>query len=167
MTKADFEVSINSNENKFNCNGIDNVEFLISTNIGTEKKSLIKIASGGEMSRIMLAIKNVLADVDDTPIMVFDEIDTGISGTAGVVTGEKIKNISKKHQIICITHLASIAAKGDYNYYIYKETIENETRTKIKQLSEEEVLNEIARISSGVVTDISLNLAKQLRQKIA
>ena len=166
-TKAHFEASINSNENKFNCNGIDNVEFLISTNLGTEKKSLIKIASGGEMSRIMLAIKNVLADVDDTPIMIFDEIDTGISGTAGVVTGEKIKNISKKHQVICITHLASIAAKGDYNYYIYKETIENETRTRIKQLSEEEVLKEIARISSGVVTDISLNLAKQLRQKIA
>ena len=167
MTKADFEVNINSNENKFNSNGIDNVEFLISTNVGTEKKPLIKIASGGEMSRIMLAIKNVLADVDDTPIMIFDEIDTGISGTAGVVTGEKIKNISKKHQVLCITHLASIAAKGDYNYYIYKETIENETRTRIKQLSEEEVLKEIARISSGVVTDISLNLAKQLRQKIA
>ena len=167
MTKADFEVNINSNENKFNCNGIDNVEFLISTNVGTEKKSLIKIASGGEMSRIMLAIKNVLADIDDTPIMIFDEIDTGISGTAGVVTGEKIKNISKKHQVICITHLASIAAKGDYNYYIYKETIENETQTRIMQLEEDEVLKEIARISSGEITDISLNLAKQLRQKIA
>lgn len=167
MIKANFEVKIDSEENKFNSNGIDNVEFLISTNIGTEIKPLIKIASGGEMSRIMLAIKNVLANVDDTPIMVFDEIDTGISGTAGVVTGEKIKNISKKHQVICITHLASIAAKGDFNYYIYKENDGNETRTKIKQLEEEEILKEIARISSGTVTDISLRLAKQLREKIA
>ena len=163
MKKAEFEVLVNSDETKFNSNGIDNVEFLISTNVGSQKQSLIKIASGGEMSRIMLAIKNVLADVDETPIMVFDEIDTGISGNAGVVTGEKIKNISKKHQVICITHLASIAAKGDYNYYIYKESNENETKTKIKQLEEEEVLKEIARISSGVITDISLNLAKQLR----
>ena len=163
MTKAEFDVEIISKESDFNSNGIDEVEFLISTNLGTEKKALTKIASGGEMSRIMLAIKNVLADVDETPIMVFDEIDTGISGNAGVTTGEKIKNISKKHQVICITHLASIAAKGDYNYYIYKESKDNQTRTKIKQLEENEVLEEIARISSGVVTDISLNLAKQLR----
>ena len=164
MNKSDFEVRIEE-ENKFNSNGTDKVEFLISTNLGTDKKSLIKIASGGEMSRIMLAIKNVLADVDDIPIMVFDEIDTGISGNAGVVTGEKIKNISKNHQVICITHLASIAAKGDYNYYIYKESDEISTKTKIKQLDEKETLNEIARISSGIVTDISLNLAKQLRNK--
>ena len=163
MKKAEFEVVVNSIDSKFNSNGIDNVEFLISTNVGSQKQSLIKIASGGEMSRIMLAIKNVLADVDETPIMVFDEIDTGISGNAGVTTGEKIKNISKKHQVICITQLASIAAKGDYNYYIYKESDENITRTKIKQLEEKEVLEEIARISSGIVTDISLNLAKQLR----
>ena len=163
MKKAEFEVIVNSDLEKFNSNGIDNVEFLISTNVGSQKQSLIKIASGGEMSRIMLAIKNVLADVDETPIMVFDEIDTGISGNAGVVTGEKIKNISRKHQVICITHLASIAAKGDYNYYIYKESSESETKTKIKQLEEEEILKEIARISSGVITDISLNLAKQLR----
>ena len=162
MNRSDFEVRIEE-ENKFNSNGTDKVEFLISTNLGTDKKSLIKIASGGEMSRIMLAIKNVLADVDDIPIMVFDEIDTGISGNAGVVTGEKIKNISKNHQVICITHLASIAAKGDYNYYIYKESDEISTKTKIKQLDEKETLNEIARISSGVITAISLNLAKQLR----
>ena len=163
MKKAEFEVVVNSDDSKFNSNGIDTVEFIISTNTGSQKQALIKIASGGEMSRIMLAIKNVLADVDEVPIIVFDEIDTGISGNAGVSTGEKIKNISKKHQVICITHLASIAAKGDYNYYIYKESDENITRTKIKQLEEKEVLEEIARISSGIVTDISLNLAKQLR----
>ncbi len=165
MNKAEFEVKINSFEGEFNLNGIDKIEFLISTNVGNEKKPLAKIASGGEMSRIMLAIKNVLAECDDTPIMVFDEIDTGISGNAGVKTGEKIKNIAKKHQVICITHLASIAAKGDYNFYIYKENDEIQTRTKIKQLDEKEVLEEIARISSGTVTDISLNLAKQLRQE--
>ncbi|MGN1299428.1 MAG: DNA repair protein RecN [Candidatus Scatovivens sp.] len=169
MKKAEFEVRINTDDKNYNCNGIDSIEFLISTNIGTDKKPLNKIASGGEMSRIMLAIKNVLADIDETPIIVFDEIDTGISGNAGVITGEKIKNISKKHQVICITHLASIAAKGDYNYYIYKETEENETKTKVRQLEEDEILKEIARISSGSITQISLNLAKQLRgiEKIA
>ena len=143
MKSARFSINIElSEENIFNKNGLDKVEFLISTNVGEEAKPLIKIASGGEMSRIMLAIKNVLADVDKIPVIIFDEIDTGISGIAANVTGEKIKKISKKHQVICVTHLASIAAKGDYNYYVCKE---------------------IARISSGTVTDISINHAKELR----
>lgn len=115
------------------------------------------------MSRIMLAIKNVLAEVDKIPVIIFDEIDTGISGVAANLTGEKMKQISKKHQVICVTHLASIAAKGDYNYFVCKEIENDKTKTKVKQLSEDEVLNEIARISSGTVTDISLRHAKELR----
>ena len=138
-------------------------ELEMKTNIGEEAKPLIKIASGGEMSRIMLAIKSILADVDKIPVIIFDEIDTGISGIAANVTGEKIKKISKKHQVICVTHLASIAAKGDYNYYVCKEIEANKTKTKVKELTEEEVLKEIARISSGTVTDISINHARELR----
>lgn len=164
MKNATFSVKIEFNESKkFNKNGLDKIEFLISTNRGEEKKSLIKIASGGEMSRIMLAIKTILASVDKIPIMIFDEIDTGISGIAANVTGEKMKKISKSHQVICVTHLASIAAKGEYNYFISKEILENKTRTTVKLLNEEETLMEIARISSGSITDISLNHAKELR----
>ena len=164
MKSARFSINIElSEENIFNKNGLDKVEFLISTNVGEEAKPLIKIASGGEMSRIMLAIKNVLADVDKIPVIIFDEIDTGISGIAANVTGEKIKKISKKHQVICVTHLASIAAKGDYNYYVCKEIENDKTKTRVKQLTEEEILKEIARISSGTVTDISINHAKELR----
>ncbi len=169
MKNAKFSTKIEfSQDNKFNVNGLDKVEFLISTNIGEEAKPLVKIASGGEMSRIMLAIKNVLADVDKIPVMIFDEIDTGISGIAANSTGEKMKKISKNHQVICVTHLASIAAKGDYNYYVCKEVEENKTKTKVKLLNEDEVLKEIARISSGTITEISLNHAKELRNmKIA
>lgn len=165
MKNAKFGISVEfSKENNFNSNGLDKVEFVISTNIGEEAKSLIKIASGGEMSRIMLAIKSVLADIDQIPVIVFDEIDTGISGIAANATGEKMKNISKSHQVICVTHLASIAAKGEYNYFVCKEVENEKTRTKVKQLNEEEVLKEIARISSGTVTDISINHAKELRK---
>ncbi len=164
MKNAKFGIKIESSkENEFNKNGLDKIEFVISTNVGEEAKSLVKIASGGEMSRIMVAIKNVLAEVDKIPVIIFDEIDTGISGVAANLTGEKMKQISKKHQVICVTHLASIAAKGDYNYFVCKEIENDKTKTKVKQLSEDEVLNEIARISSGTVTDISLRHAKELR----
>ena len=164
MKSAKFSINIIFSEDKnYNKNGLDKVEFLISTNIGEESKPLIKIASGGEMSRIMLAIKSVLADVDKVPIIIFDEIDTGISGIAANVTGEKIKKISKNHQVICVTHLASIAAKGDFNYYVCKEIENEKTRTKVKQLDEEETLKEIARISSGTISEISINHARELR----
>lgn len=164
MKNAKFGIKIEfDTENNFNKNGLDKIEFVISTNVGEEAKSLVKIASGGEMSRIMLAIKNVLADVDKIPVIIFDEIDTGISGVAANSTGEKMKQISRKHQVICVTHLASIAAKGDYNYFVCKEIENEKTKTRVKQLSEDEILNEIARISTGTVTDISLKHAKELR----
>ena len=169
MKNAKFSISVEfSKECNFNMNGLDKVEFVISTNVGEESKALIKIASGGEMSRIMLAIKSVLADVDKIPVIIFDEIDTGISGVAANATGEKLKNIARTHQVLCVTHLASIAAKGDYNYFVCKEVENEKTRTKVKQLDEEEILKEIARISSGTISDISINHAKELRyQKTA
>lgn len=165
MKNAKFKVNIEfSKKEEYNQNGLNDVEFLISTNIEDDFKELVKIASGGEMSRIMLAIKTVLADVDDVPILIFDEIDTGISGIASNSVGNKMKTISKKHQVLCITHLATIAAKGDYNYYISKKIIEDKTKTEIKLLNEEEVIKEIARISSGNITEISLKHAKELRK---
>jgi len=155
MRNARFYVQIENRE-EFNINGKDNIEFLISTNIGEEKKPLIKIASGGEMSRIMLGIKKVLADIDQVPVLIFDEIDTGISGIAAKKVGIKMKEISKKHQVICVTHLAQIAAKGDYNYFIKKEVKDNKTNTKIEQLTEEGTIREIARIATGEINEISL-----------
>ena len=148
----------------FNANGLDKVEFMICTNKGEEEKELCKIASGGEMSRVMLAIKTVLAEVDKVSTLVFDEIDTGISGKAAKAVGEKLKTISNNHQVMVVTHSASIAAKGKYNYYISKKTTNEKTYTEIKRLSEEEVVKEIARISSGDITEISIAHAKELRK---
>ena len=115
----------------------------------------------------MLAIKTVLSDIDEVPVLIFDEIDTGISGKAANSVGIKLQKIAKQHQVIIVTHLATIAAKGDHNYYIYKEINNNKTNTKIKLLTEEETIQEIARISSGEITDIALTHAKELRKKVA
>ena len=163
MPNAKFEIKINKTE-RFCENGIDEVEFMICTNVGEGLKPLTKIASGGEMARIMLAIKNVLADVDEVSTLVFDEIDTGISGKASKAVAEKMKSIAELHQVICITHLPSIAARGDYNYYISKQTKENKTYTSIKLLNEDETIEEIASISSGEVTEIAKAHAKELRK---
>ena len=166
MKNAKFNAKVELNNEKFNKNGLDIVEFLISTNIGEEEKSLIKIASGGEMSRIMLAIKSVLADVDKVPVLIFDEIDTGISGKAAKSVALKMKRIANNHQILCVTHLASIAAQGDYNYYISKVVENNKTKTKVEKLNEENTIKEIARIASGDINDISIEHAKQLRKVV-
>ena len=163
MPNAKFEIKINKTE-RFCENGIDEVEFMICTNVGEGLKALTKIASGGEMARIMVAIKKVLADSDKTEVLVFDEIDTGISGKASKAVAEKMKSIAELHQVICITHLPSIAARGDYNYYISKQTKENKTYTSIKLLNEDETIEEIARISSGEVTEIAKAHAKELRK---
>ena len=163
MFNSVFEINVETIQ-EFNLNGLNKVEFFICTNIGDESKPLVKIASGGEMSRLMLAIKSVLASTDEVPVLVFDEIDTGISGKAAKAVGEKLKAISKTHQVICITHLAPIAAKGDYNYYITKNIKNEKTVTNIKQLNEEETINEIARIATGEVTEISKKQAIELRK---
>ena len=162
MPNAKFIVNIK--EVDFNKNGTDDIQFYILTNIGEEEKELAKIASGGEMSRIMLAIKTVLANTDKTPILIFDEIDTGISGKAAKSVGEKLKLIGKNHQVLCITHQPSIAAKGDSNYYISKVLDNGRTHTKIKKLNENEVINEVARISNGEITDIARKHAIELRK---
>lgn len=167
MKNAKFGTKVEFNTDyEFNINGLDEVEFVISTNIGEDSKSLIKIASGGEASRIMLAIKTILSDSDEVPILIFDEIDTGISGKAAKAVGEKIKIISQKHQVLCVTHQASIAAKGDSNYYISKKVNNEKTVTNIRLLSEQEVIEEIARISSGDLTKTAIQHAMEMRKAV-
>ena len=167
MKNSKINIKVDYVENEFFKDGKDIVKFYIITNVGEEEKELAKIASGGEMSRIMLAIKKVLAEFDNTPVLVFDEIDTGISGNAANSVAKKLKSIANKHQVLCISHLPNIAAIADYNYFISKNVLENRTCTQIKLLQESEVLEEIARISSGEVNDITLEYAKRLREKIA
>lgn len=164
MKNAKIKVKVKYQE-QYLKNGKDIVNFYITTNIGEDEKELIKIASGGEMSRVMLAIKKVLAKSDKVPILIFDEIDTGISGKAANSVANKLKTISNNHQVLCISHLPNIAAIADYNYFISKKVIEERTNTNIKLLDEEETIREIARISSGEVNDATIQYAMQLRNK--
>lgn len=163
MKQAKCHMLVKQRE-EFNKNGLDVVEIYITTNIGEEEKPLNKIASGGEMSRIMLAIKSVLSEVDKIPVLIFDEIDTGISGHAAKAVSQKMRKIAQNHQILCVTHLANIAAQAEHNFYISKIVEENKTRTKVEKLSEERAVQEIARIASGEVNHLSIEHAKQLRK---
>ena len=165
MKNANINIHVDYNEEDFFENGKDIVEFYITTNLGEDEKQLAKIASGGEMSRIMLAIKKVLADTDKMPVLIFDEIDTGISGKAAGAVAEKLNGISKNHQVLCISHLPSIAAIADYNYFISKKVVENRTNTNMRLLNEKETLEEIARISSGEINEATIQYAMQLRNK--
>lgn len=143
--------------------GKDEIEFLISANAGEEPKPLAKIASGGELSRIMLAIKNVLAETDGVDTMIFDEIDTGVSGRAAQKIAMKLRSASKGRQVICVTHLAQIAAQGDVHLYISKSVSDGKTYTNIKSLIEEERVAEIARIMGGMeITKLQLESAREM-----
>ena len=143
--------------------GCDEIEFLISANAGETPKPLVKIASGGELSRIMLAIKNVLADADDIGTMIFDEIDTGVSGRAAQKIALKLRQVSQGRQVICVTHLAQIASQGDAHLYISKSVRDGKTYTQVKSLLGEERAYEIARIMGGIeVSDLQLSSAREM-----
>ena len=165
MKNAVVNIHTDYIEEEYYENGKDKVVFFIKTNVGEDEKELSKIASGGEMSRIMLAIKTVLAKTDNTSVLIFDEIDTGISGKAANAVAEKLSKIAEKHQVLCISHLPNIAAVADYHYFISKNIVNDRTATSIKQLSEKEKISEIARISSGEINEISLKYAEKLRLK--
>lgn len=165
MKNAKINVRVTYLENDYLRTGKDTVILYIVTNKGEEEKELSKIASGGEMSRTMLAIKKVLADTDKMSVLVFDEIDTGISGKAANSVANKLKRISDNHQVMCISHLPNIAAVADYNYFISKNIYQDRTKTQVKLLQEKEVIEEIARISSGEINEISLQYANELRNK--
>ena len=164
MKNAKINIKVEKQES-FSKTGTDTVTFYIKTNLGEDEKQLSKIASGGEISRIMLGIKTVLADTDEVPILIFDEIDTGISGKAANSVAQKLHHIANKHQILCISHLPNIAAMADENYFIGKTVTNERTNTSIKRLNEKETLQEIARISSGEINEISLKYAQELRNK--
>jgi DNA repair protein RecN (Recombination protein N) len=178
MSKVDFSVSIRQDRADegimfpdgqnydFNASGVDIVEFMASTNPGEPLKPLARIASTGEISRFMLALKCALAEADTTPVLIFDEIDIGIGGRSGEVVGRKLWNLSRNHQVICVTHLPQIAAFADSHYYVSKISDGDRTVSKIELLGEKARLDELAVMIGGPrITGNSLNAAGELMQK--
>ncbi|HEY9122639.1 MAG TPA: DNA repair protein RecN, partial [Brevefilum sp.] len=181
MTNARFEVSMETQLDEsglpltdgqrvaFNASGFDRVAFLVETNPGEGLKSLVKVASGGETSRLMLALKNVLAKADKVPTLIFDEIDQGIGGRVGMVVGEKLWNLSRQHQVMCITHLPQLAAFGDQHYKVTKEMVDGRTLTRALLLEGVERRNELAQmlgpVSEGTLQSASEILAMVENQK--
>lgn len=168
MPKVTFKAAVTEKldaegEKVLSSNGFDEVEFLISANPGESLKPLSKIASGGELSRIMLALKSIFADSDTVETLIFDEIDTGVSGRAAQKIAEKISRLSRKKQVFSITHLAQLASMADFHYLIKKTTGEDKTSTSLKLLDEEERTKELARIMGGAyITDLTLENAKEM-----
>lgn len=162
MEKSIIKIDI-ENTDTFNSRGFDEVTFLISTNPGEPLKVLEKVVSGGELSRIMLAMKCVFVDKDQIPTLIFDEIDTGISGTVAKRVGEKMFEVSSKHQVLCITHLPQIAALSDCHYFVSKRVEDGKTFTEIKTLDKYEKIKEIAKMTSGdEVSDVTLENASEM-----
>lgn len=165
MKDARFHIQIDE-KSDWTADGKDKVEFLISANAGESLKPLAKIASGGEMSRVMLALKTVLVDADDIGTFIFDEIDTGVSGRTARKVGEKMRFLGGKRQILCITHLPQIAAMADSHFLIEKESDGEETTTKVTPLTEEGSVGEVARLMGGSdVTETTLAAARELIQE--
>jgi DNA repair protein RecN (Recombination protein N) len=178
MEDAEFEVKIQNSEAnegassfitfgdknyKFNSRGIDEVEFQVSLNIGEDMKPLSKVASGGEISRIMLALKTILAKNDKLPILIFDEIDTGISGRIAQIVGKSMKNLSSYHQLIAITHLPQIASQASRHFMVEKENRDDRVVTSIKKLEKNERILEIAKLLSGdKITEASMISAREM-----
>ncbi len=162
LNMPNVRFSVNFEHTDFTESGCDSIEFYIATNAGEPLKPLAKIASGGELSRIMLSIKNVLADKDEVGTLIFDEVDTGISGAAAQKVGKKLKQVSKGRQIICVTHLAQVAAFADNHLLISKATENGRTFTSVISLDKEGKIRELARIMGGEITDSLKNSAKEL-----
>ncbi len=165
MQNSKFKIDIKQKDT-FNQNGFDKVEFLICTNLGEDVKPLSKIASGGEMSRVMLSLKAVLSFVDTIDTFIFDEIDSGISGRTAQMVAEKMSLLSRNNQIICITHLPQIAAMGDQHFLINKLSDDKNTMTSIERLKDEDIVNEIARMTGGAtITEFTLASANEMLEQ--
>ena len=160
MEKSQFRIA--QRQIALGSSGIDEIEFLISTNVGSELKSLTQIASGGEISRVMLALKSVLAQTDLIPTLVFDEIDAGIGGHTANVVGQKLKDLSQFRQLICITHLPQIACLADKHFRVEKKIVGNQTLISAKELTMDERIEEIARMQGGRDTQTAIAHAKEL-----
>jgi DNA repair protein RecN (Recombination protein N) len=180
MSEVEFEVEISQVEDEggipshggksyaFNNEGIDNVEFIASTNPGEPLKPLARIASTGEISRFMLALKGVLSEADNIPVLVFDEIDIGVGGRSGEIIGRKLWRLSRNHQTICVTHLPQIAAFADAHYRVHKEVSGERTLSRLEALQDESRLKELAVMIGGPqYTETSLDNARELIQKAA
>ncbi len=166
LLEGDNDIVIDGKKIKLSRKGIDNIEFLISLNVGEPERPLRKIASGGEISRIMLALKSVIGSVDNITTMIFDEIDAGIGGAVSLVVGEKLFKISKNCQVIAITHLAQIACFSDSHYFIDKFIEKNRTKIRIKKLDLPDKISEISRMISGMEeSNISVLHAEELMEK--
>ena len=159
LPKARFEISVTPKE--LTSDGADNVEFLISTNVSEDLKPLAKVASGGEISRVMLAIKSIFAQSDDIDTVIFDEIDTGISGKASQSVADEIKDLSKYHQIILITHQPIIASKADKHFYVRKSQ-SDETKVEVYVLTGENRIKALAELAGGEINEQSVEFAKSL-----
>jgi len=164
LPNTNFKISFNDIE--MNGSGTDDIEFLISLNKGEDLKPLKSVASGGETSRLMLALKTVFAKISDTGLLIFDEIDSGVSGKVALAVGEKMSLISKDAQVFCITHLAPVAAFADSHYLIYKVDDSKSSKTNVKLLNKDEVVNELASISSSDVNSSSVAAAKELLKTV-
>ena len=178
MSQVEFEVALNQVRDEagiplpdgetcaFNNEGIDNAEFIVSTNPGEPLKPLAKIASTGELSRFMLALKGVLSEADSIPVLVFDEIDAGVGGRSGEIIGRKLWALARNHQTICVTHLPQIAAFADAHYRVHKEVSGARTLSKLENLEDEARLEELAAMVGGPqYTETSLNNARELMQR--
>lgn len=163
FSSVEFEMSFKKKD-KFTANGTDEAYFMISTNVGEEIRPLYDVVSGGELSRVMLAIKSCIAHEDDTPTLIFDEIDVGISGKTAQSVAKKLSIISRQHQVICITHLPQIASMADSHYIIEKNVENNKTKTNIRKLDRTSEIREIARLSGGdEVTDLAFANAAEMK----
>lgn len=158
----DIRFSISINQTSLNSQGYDDIEFLISLNKGEQLKPLRNVASGGEISRVMLALKTVFAKLSECSLLIFDEIDSGVSGKVALAMGYKIAKISLATQVLVITHLAPVAACADHHFYIYKDESNNKTHTNIRLLNNEEIIKELAYVSTAETSDISINAAREL-----
>ncbi|WP_170099235.1 DNA repair protein RecN [Kyrpidia spormannii] len=171
MPRAQFQIEVRwlgETEKGFRSDGADQVEFLFSANPGEPPAPLSKVASGGELSRLMLALKVVLADADDVPTLIFDEVDAGMSGQAAVVVGEKLVQVARRRQLICVTHLPQIAAMADGHHRIRKEQTEESTRTIVEVLEEADRIEEVARMLAGsTATEITRRQAQEMLERRA
>ena len=162
LEKAIIKIEVNLTD-EMNSRGYDEVQFLVSANPGEPLKPLEKVLSGGELSRIMLALKCVFVDKDKIPTLIFDEIDTGISGTIGKRVGEKMYEVSLKHQVLCITHLPQIAALSDNHYFVSKHVSDGKTFTGIRMLTREDKIREIAKMVGGdEISDVTIENASEM-----
>ena len=152
----------------FDARGVDRVEFLIAPNVGEAPKPLARIASGGETARLMLALKSVLATADTTPTLVFDEVDVGIGGRSGHVVGESLSGLARNHQVLCITHLAQVAAFADGHFRIIKRDVRGRTISDVERLDDGERIDELAAMLDGVpITPAARASAHDLAERAA